>query len=277
MTDRRDETTTRALTEESRAIWNAKAAFWDERMGEGNAFQRVLIGPATERLLALRDGELVLDVACGNGVMARRLATLGARVVGCDFSEVFIERARARTPADLSERITYQVVDATREEELLALGVGRFEAIVCNQAFMDMATIEPLLRAARQLLAPGGRFVFTLAHPCFNSGVFRMVAEQEDGAAGAVVRRGLAVYTYLTPTTQKGTGMPGEPEPHYYFHRPLSVVLASCFQAGFALDAMEEPSFQESYQSSLTLNWGQLPEIPPVLVCRLRPVAGARA
>lgn len=279
MTDRRDEATTRALTDESRAIWNAKAAFWDERMGEGNAFQRALIGPATERLLALRAGELVLDVACGNGVMARRLATLGARVVGCDFSEVFIERARARqgVHTELADRITYQVVDATREEELLALGVGRFDAVVCNQAFMDMATIEPLLRAARQLLVPHGRFVFALSHPCFNSGVFRMVAEQEDGAAGVIVRRGVAVYTYLTPTTQKGTGMPGEPEPHYYFHRPLSVLLASCFRAGFALDGMEEPSFQEAYQSSLTLNWGLLPEIPPVLVCRLRPAESAHA
>ena len=85
---------TAALTRESQAIWNAKAAFWDERMGaEGNAFQRVLVGPATERLLALRPGELVPDVACGNGVMARRLAALGAHVVGCDFSEVFLVRA----------------------------------------------------------------------------------------------------------------------------------------------------------------------------------------
>ena len=277
MADQRNETETRALTEESRAIWNAKAAFWDERMGEGNAFQRLLVGPATERLLDAREGELVLDVACGNGVMARRLASLGARVVGCDFSEVFIERARARTPAELADRISYHVVDATREDELLALGAGRFDAIVCNQAFMDMATIEPLLRAARQLLGSAGRFVFALAHPCFNSGLFRMVAEQEDGAQGVVVRRGVTVYSYLTPTTQKGTGMPGEPESHYYFHRPLSNILASCFRAGFALDGLEEPSFQEPYQSSLMLTWGQMPEIPPVLACRLRPVERADA
>ncbi len=85
-----------ALTQESQAIWNAKAAFWDERMGaDGNVFQRLLIGRATERLLALREGERVLDVACGNGVMARRLAAIGAQVVACDFSEVFIQPSGA--------------------------------------------------------------------------------------------------------------------------------------------------------------------------------------
>ena len=106
---------TAALTQESRAIWNAKAAFWDERMGDGNAFQRMLVAPATERLLAPREGELVLDVACGNGVMARRLGALGARVVACDFSDVFIERARARTGPELRERV------AATSRELAAL------------------------------------------------------------------------------------------------------------------------------------------------------------
>ena len=42
------------LIAEVRDIWDAKAAFWDEHMGEGNAFQLELIGPAVERLLAVR-------------------------------------------------------------------------------------------------------------------------------------------------------------------------------------------------------------------------------
>src|SRR5918995_6626907 len=86
----------RALVPETQAIWDEKAAFWDERMGEGNAFQQVLIGPASERLLAVRPNELILDVACGNGVFARRLAQLGAQVVATDFSARFLELARAR-------------------------------------------------------------------------------------------------------------------------------------------------------------------------------------
>jgi SAM-dependent methyltransferase len=262
---------TAALTQESRAIWNTKAAFWDERMGvEGNAFQRLLVGPATERLLALRAGELVLDVACGNGVMARRLAAGGAWVVACDFSEVFVERARARTAPELRERIEYAVADATDEEQLLALGEGRFDAVVCNMAFMDMATLDPLLRAGRRLLKPEGRFVFCLTHPCFNMPSHRKVAEEEDRGGQIVVTYSIKVASYLRPTVEKGGGMPGEPQPHYYFHRSLSGLLAACFGAGFVLDGLEEPAFSEPIQSDLVLNWGHYPDIPPVLACRLR-------
>jgi SAM-dependent methyltransferase len=263
---------TAALTQESRAIWNTKAAFWDERMGaDGNAFQRLLVGPATERLLALRAGELVLDVACGNGVMARRLAAGGARVVACDFSEVFVERARARTAPELRERIEYAVVDATDEAQLLALGEERFDAVVCNMAFMDLATLDPLLYAARRLLKPQGRFVFCLMHPCFNMPSHRKVAEEEDRGGQIVLTYSIKMASYLRPTVEKGGGMPGEPEPHYYFHRSLSDLLAACFGAGFVLDGLEEPAFAEPIQSDLVLHWGQYPDIPPVLACRLRP------
>ena len=269
-----DDTTrdTAALTQESRAIWNAKAAFWDERMGEGNAFQRLLVAPATERLLALREGELVLDVACGNGVMARRLAALGARVVACDFSEVFVERARTRTAPELRDRIEYTVADATEEEQLLALGEGRFDAAICNMAFMDMAAIEPLLRAARRLLKPEGRFVFCVTHPCFNMPAHRKLVEEEDRDGRIVVTYSIKVPNYLRPTVEKGAGMPGEPAPHYYFHRSLSDLLSACFGAGFVLDGLDEPAFAEPIQSELVLNWGHYPDISPVLACRLRPL-----
>jgi 2-polyprenyl-3-methyl-5-hydroxy-6-metoxy-1,4-benzoquinol methylase len=78
-------------------VWNQNAQFWSDAVGEGNAFQRLLIGPATERLLEIQPGELVLDIACGNGHFARRLARLGAQVVAIDFSERFLETAKART------------------------------------------------------------------------------------------------------------------------------------------------------------------------------------
>jgi hypothetical protein len=42
-----------ALNKGSQDAWNQNAEFWDERMGEGNQFQRILVGPATERLLVL--------------------------------------------------------------------------------------------------------------------------------------------------------------------------------------------------------------------------------
>ena len=93
----------RELNEEVRRIWDANAEWWDDRIGEGNALQRELVEPATERLLGDISGAEVLDVACGAGRFARRMAELGASVVAFDFSERFIARARERTAPDVIE------------------------------------------------------------------------------------------------------------------------------------------------------------------------------
>ena len=264
-----DSDTLEALTRETQAIWDRKATYWDEQMGEGNAFQRILVGPASERLLAIRPGETVLDVACGNGVFSRRLAALGARVVACDFSPTFLERARARTGAGAGP-IEYRLIDATDEGQLLTLGEGRFDAAVCNMALMDMTTIEPLLRALGRLLKADGRFVFSVPHPCFNSAGVRLTVEEEDRDGELVAVYAVKVANYLRLGTRKGAGMPGEPEPHHYFHRPLNQLLGACFAAGFVLDGLEEPAFDEGTGGSRPLSWANFTNIPPVLVAHLR-------
>ncbi len=258
-----------ALTRETQELWERKADFWDAQMGEGNPFHRVLVGPAVERLLAPQRGETFLDVACGNGQFARRLAQLGARVVATDFSATFLVRARARTTEN-AERIDYRLVDATDETQLLALRVGRFDGTVCNMALMDMPVITPLLSALAKLIKPGGRFVFAIPHPCFNSNATRLALEEEDRGGELPETRSVRVNAYLQIPPGKGMGMPGEPNPHYYFHRPLHEMLGACFAAGFALDGLEEPAFGADDVGARPLSWLNFPQIPPVLVARLR-------
>jgi 2-polyprenyl-3-methyl-5-hydroxy-6-metoxy-1,4-benzoquinol methylase len=254
------------LNRETQQIWDANARFWDARFGEGNNFQRLLIGPATERLLALRPGELVLDAACGNGAFSRRMAELGAQVVAFDFSEQFLELARARTAErpDLAGRIEYHQIDATDRAQLLALGSGRFDAAVCTMAVMDMAEIDPLLSAASQLLKPGGRFVFSVTHPCFSTTTMRKVVEEEDRGGELVTTYAVKISRYITPTTAKGLGMIGQPVPQLYFDRPLSLILGACFAAGFVLDGLEEPVFPEGAEANRPFSWENFQEIPPV-------------
>lgn len=265
------------LGREVREIWDAKAAYWDERMGEGNLFHRVLIGPATERLLAVRTGETVLDIACGNGQVARRLAALGARLVACDISATFLDLARART-TEHADRIEYRWLDATDRDQLLALGPGRFDAAVCTMALMDMTEIDPLFDALPVLLKPGGRFVFSVPHPCFNTTGTVMVAEQADRGGELVTECGLKLTHYLDAPPQKGTGMPGEPLPHYYFDRPLHRLLGAGFRAGLVLDGLEERAFGPDETSPSPLNWINLKQFPPILAGRFRlPGAGDNA
>ena len=51
------------------------------------------------RALRLGEGNEVLDVPCGHGRIANRLAARGARVTGLDADAFFLERARADAAA----------------------------------------------------------------------------------------------------------------------------------------------------------------------------------
>ncbi|HSJ55441.1 MAG TPA: class I SAM-dependent methyltransferase [Anaerolineae bacterium] len=261
----------RRANDETRAVWNENAAFWDERMGEGNDFVKMLVWPATLRLLAVQPNERVLDVACGNGLSSRRLAALGARVVACDFSTEMIAHARERT-VEHAEQLAYRVVDATDEAALLALGEGSFHAALCQMALFDMAEIRPLMRALTRLLRPNGRFVFSVIHPCFNNPHAVHVAEMEDREGEIVTVYSIKVSGYMTETINRGRAMLDQPRPQLYFHRPLQSLLGAGLDAGFVLDGLEERAFPpEQPPGRLPLSWsGKYAEIPPVLVARLR-------
>jgi 2-polyprenyl-3-methyl-5-hydroxy-6-metoxy-1,4-benzoquinol methylase len=260
----------RALNEASRAIWDENAPFWDDRMGDsGNDFHRELVAPAAARLLAVHPGETVLEVGCGTGLFARQLAQAGARVVATDFSAVFMERAKQRT-REYAEQIELRLVDATDEAQLLALGEHRFECAVSNMALMDIATIDPMLSALSSLLKPGGRFVFTVMHPCFNNSGCARVVEETDQDGEIVITYALKVHRYLSAEPARGIGVRGQPAAQFYFHRPISVLFNACFRAGFVLDGVEEPGFEHARDHARDLNAANFAEIPFVLAARVR-------
>jgi 2-polyprenyl-3-methyl-5-hydroxy-6-metoxy-1,4-benzoquinol methylase len=262
--------TTQALSDSSRSIWDQNAPAWDVHMGEGGAFQRVLIGPVTEQLLALQQGERVLDIACGNGGFSRRMAALGAVVVATDFSPKFIELARAHT-IENADRITYRVVDATDESQLLALGESSFDAAVCTMGIMDMPAVDPLMSGVRRLLKQGGRLVFSVMHPCFNGEQISKFVEDEDRGGTIVRTRGVRVPKYKGMGVSMGLGIATQPVPQYYFMRTISTLLGSAFSAGFVMDGFEEPCFPQDPTSDASLSWVAFSDIPSVMIVRLRP------
>jgi SAM-dependent methyltransferase len=257
-----------AMRSESQTIWNENAAFWDRFTGEGTAWHRQLIDPAVDRLLAVQAGEHVLDMACGNGYFARRLAHQGAVVTACDFSEVFLEHARART-SEHTEQIDYRLLDATNPTDFASLEDHVFDAVYCGMALHDMATIDPFLAALPSLLTPTGRFVFSVLHPCFNMAGVTLMMEERDHEGDRSAIYAVKVSTYLSGAPRKGRGISGQPTPQRYFDRPLSTLFGACFRAGLVLNGLEEPAFDPAFESRDPLGWsGKLKEIPPVLVAR---------
>ena len=108
-------------------------------------------------------GLRVLDLACGHGPIARQLARSGARVTGVDISEVLLELAQA---AEIEEPlgIAYLRLDATSNE---ALAGEVFDAVTCHHGLADIDDLDGAIATVARVLRPGGRFVFSILHPCF--------------------------------------------------------------------------------------------------------------
>ncbi len=254
---------------QAKSAWEANAAFWDKRMGEGNDFFDILVWPAVEKLLGPAPGERLLDIACGNGLTSRRLATAETNTTALDASAAMIALARQRPGAS---NIDYRVIDATDREALLGLGAGAFDGALCNMALMDIADIDPLMGAVAALLKPGGRFVFSVLHPCFNNPTTIQMGELEDRNGTLVTTYSVKIARYVTPFTQVGLAMPGQPVPHPYFHRPVGLLLAPALAAGLVLDGFEERAFPpEKVTGTSPLSWnGNFSEIPAALIVRVR-------
>jgi SAM-dependent methyltransferase len=250
--------------DEVRDAWDRLASFWDEKMGAGATWQGRLIQPAVERLLQLQPGERVLEIACGNGEFARRMAELGASVLATDLSERMLERARSH-----GGDVDYRSADATDEAAILALAEpGAFDAVISNMAIMDMTTIEPMVAAAAVVLKPRGRFVFSTLHPSFNSGDVRPTLELDlDGGVEEVYS--VKISSYGRSFAGKGVAIPGQPVQQWYFHRPLWMILDPFFRHGFALDGLEEPLLDPDGEKPGTPGYVYT-QLPGVIVARMR-------
>jgi len=246
---------------ETRLAWNQNAQFWNQRMGEGNDFVDVLIWPCVERLIGPVEGRRVLDIACGNGLYARRLSRAGADVVAADFAAEMIRAATDATPSDCS--VEYRQLDACDPAQLEALRDNPFDAVVCLMAFMDMSDLGPLLAAIR-FLVPHGPFVFATAHPAFNN---PHVKRKLDASGQPIV----TTRQYMTPSTSPEEAIRGQPVPHPNFHRSLTELLSEGFRAGLVLDALEERAFPPAHGTGRGPNpWGgAFSEFPAVLMGRL--------
>ena len=256
--------------DEAVEIWDEIAGWWDDQIGDGNTAQDLLIEPTQERLLDLKPGEQVLDIACGAGRFTRRMAETGAHIVAFDHSRKFIERAKQRS-VGYEDRIEFHVANAVEIETMTAISGAQFDAAVCTMGLMDMAVVTPLAISLAHLLKPGGRFVFSVLHPVFNSDGTRTTLEREFTADGVEERFAVWVPDYLRTRPYLGIGISGQPKPHHYFHRPISELLRVFLDRGFALTAFEEPRFPpEAYSEAKSpLSSVFWREFPLVLVVRL--------
>src|SRR3712207_3536046 len=110
--------------------------------------------------LGVGPGAHVLDVACGAGGPARRLARrTGGGVLGIDIHEQGVARARELAAQEgLADRVAFEHIDASRP---LPLPTASFDAVVCIDAINHLPDRPLTLAEWARVLKPGGRVLFT--------------------------------------------------------------------------------------------------------------------
>jgi demethylmenaquinone methyltransferase / 2-methoxy-6-polyprenyl-1,4-benzoquinol methylase len=109
-------------------------------------------------LAGLSAGDRALDVASGTGDLALALTPhVGAagEVLGCDFSEAMLERARAKAAAAPPPRPRFEWADALA----LPYADGSFDAATVGFGARNFSDLGAGLREMTRVVRPGGRVV----------------------------------------------------------------------------------------------------------------------
>jgi SAM-dependent methyltransferase len=136
--------------------------------------------PLAEMLVevaAPRPGERVLDLACGTGLVARRIApTVGpqGRVVGLDINPAMLAVAREQAVAGGPE-IEWRQADAVEVD----LPGEEFDLVLCQQGLQFFSNQAAALRRVRDLLVPGGRVALAVWQGIERQSLFAEFVEVE--------------------------------------------------------------------------------------------------
>ncbi|WP_137285501.1 class I SAM-dependent methyltransferase [Halorussus salinisoli] len=155
---------------------------WQLEKSGPEAYEQYLVpemfAPWADKLLAagkLQEGDRVLDVACGTGIVARRASSkVGERgsVVGIDLNKTMLTVARA-TSSQLQHPIEWRQGDATD----LPFSEESFDVVFCQQALQFIQKPGSALREMRRVLASGGRMAISVWRPLQFNPAYEVMAD----------------------------------------------------------------------------------------------------
>jgi 2-polyprenyl-3-methyl-5-hydroxy-6-metoxy-1,4-benzoquinol methylase len=149
------------LTARLRDSWESNATAWTAAVREQRIpSRRAGTDAAIVAACAAVPGRRVLDVGCGEGWLARAIASESRHVLGIDGSAGLIEQASALpVPGVRFATVSYEMLIADAQA-----AAGPWDLIVCNFALLG-DPLSPLLGALAQRVAPDGRLLIQTVHP----------------------------------------------------------------------------------------------------------------
>lgn len=247
--------------EDVRRGWDAVSEWWIRRYSpRGDINREWVIDPALFRLLG-EVGELsILDAGCGNGYLARLLAALGGRLVGVDLSPKLLRIAQEQEEKE-PLGIEYHEGDLSN---LSMLEDASFDVAVSNVVLQDLRRLRKALQEIHRVLKPGGRFVFSITHPCFERPVPGTWVREPPDSERIEEWKHLAVDRYydVVAVYWGPVGLP----PSVGFHRPLQDFFQALAAAGFIVTRLQEPQGDEEALEKHYRHFADMRRVPLFLV-----------
>jgi ubiquinone/menaquinone biosynthesis C-methylase UbiE len=151
-----------ARLRDTRDAFDSVAADYDGPRGNNAAIQDMRAEMWRWLDATFAPGSRLLDLGCGTGLDAVRLAQLGHRVTATDWSPAMVERTHDRAARDgVAERVTTVAVGAHELEQLE--GDAAFDGAYSNLGPLNcVPDLRAVSRECARLLKPGGALVFTV-------------------------------------------------------------------------------------------------------------------
>lgn len=214
--------------------WSAVAPWYDTLLeGSADTYQSAVIAPNLLRVLDLKKGDKVLDLACGQGFFSRLLHDAGARVTGADISAELIAIAKERSPKDIS----YKISPSHSLPFMTDLGQ---DAVLIVLALENIKDVAGTLAEASRVLLPNGRISIVLMHPAFR--IPRDSGWMYDAPTQKQMR---TISSYLSEKEYEIVMNPGETNKNKQvktisYHRSLQWYMKTFRKAGLAITRLEE-------------------------------------
>ena len=222
------------MKKEKETSWGHVAGWYGDLLGtQADTYQSKVVLPNIVRMLAIKEGERVLDIACGNGFFSEEFTKLGAQVTGVDIAHELIAYAKKNT----NKKILYHVASADR---MLGVRDSVYDTATIILALQNIENVIGTLGEAHRALLPTGKLYIVMLHPAFR--IPRDSDWHYDEKKNMQYR---LIGNYLSEKTYKIDMNPGEKNPKLKkhtitFHRPLQYYFKLFRKAGFAVSKMEE-------------------------------------
>ena len=221
-------------TDEQETSWGKVSEWYDELLEKGSdTYQKELILPNLIRLINIKKGQNLLDIACGQGFFSKEFFKFNANVSGVDISKELIDIAKNNSPEDIKYFVS-------PSDKLIFADDKTFDKITIILALQNIEKIKETIKECNRVLKQDGKLYIVLNHPAF-----RVPKKSDWGYDDKKQVQFRKIEQYLSELMIKIDMNPGEKNHKnkkytFSFHRPLQSYFKIFKENNFLVSNLEE-------------------------------------